>query len=167
MLLISLVVIATANALGANAQIVVAHFMTQNAFSYSEGDWTNDINTAKATGIDGFGVLLTAEGLHPAFDDYAVHRTFRVSKLIKDLHSSGSKVRSSTIRLTTLLFLHALFITTLASAIPSLGITGNSDNNADVPEASSVLDIMVHLPVLRPSPLIDAVPGKGGVLGPM
>ncbi|KAJ7456072.1 glycoside hydrolase family 71 protein [Mycena latifolia] len=69
MLLVSLgvVVIATANALGANAQIVVAHFMAQNAFSYSEGDWTNDINTAKATGIDGFA-------LNVALPDYELDR---------------------------------------------------------------------------------------------
>lgn len=57
MLAVSLIaaVIAATNTLSANAQIVVAHFMAQNAFSYSQQDWTNDINTAKATGLDGFG----------------------------------------------------------------------------------------------------------------
>ncbi|KAJ6595021.1 glycoside hydrolase family 71 protein [Mycena vulgaris] len=47
--------------------IVVAHFMAQNAFSYSQADWTNDINTAKATGIDGFA-------LNVALPDYEVDR---------------------------------------------------------------------------------------------
>jgi hypothetical protein len=51
------VLLTSIHALSANAQIVVAHFMAQNAFSYSQADWTNDINTAKATGIDGFGEL--------------------------------------------------------------------------------------------------------------
>ncbi|KAJ7056835.1 glycoside hydrolase family 71 protein [Mycena amicta] len=49
----------------ATAQIVVAHFMAQNAFSYSQNDWANDINTAKATGIDGFA-------LNIALTDYEV-----------------------------------------------------------------------------------------------
>ncbi|KAJ7844930.1 glycoside hydrolase family 71 protein [Mycena olivaceomarginata] len=39
--------------------------MAQNAFSYSRGDWANDINTAKATGIDGFA-------LNIALPDYEV-----------------------------------------------------------------------------------------------
>jgi hypothetical protein len=56
------VVIAATHTLSANAQIVVAHFMAQNAFSYSQSDWTNDINTAKATGIDGFGADFLASG---------------------------------------------------------------------------------------------------------
>jgi hypothetical protein len=58
------VVIAATHTLSANAQIVVAHFMAQNAFSYSQSDWTNDINTAKATGIDGFGAdFLASEAI--------------------------------------------------------------------------------------------------------
>ncbi|KAJ7926937.1 glycoside hydrolase family 71 protein [Mycena leptocephala] len=61
------VVIAATHTLSANAQIVVAHFMAQNAFSYSQSDWTNDINTAKATGIDGFA-------LNIALADYEVDR---------------------------------------------------------------------------------------------
>jgi len=61
------VVIAATNTLSANAQIVVAHFMAQNAFSYSQDDWTNDINTAKATGLDGFA-------LNIALPDYEVDR---------------------------------------------------------------------------------------------
>ncbi|KAF7341480.1 hypothetical protein MVEN_01885300 [Mycena venus] len=69
MLTLSLIaaVIAATNTLSANAQIVVAHFMAQNAFSYSQQDWTNDINTAKATGIDGFA-------LNIALPDYEVDR---------------------------------------------------------------------------------------------
>ncbi|KAJ7890998.1 glycoside hydrolase family 71 protein [Mycena olivaceomarginata] len=69
MLAVSLIaaVIAATNTLSANAQIVVAHFMAQNAFSYSQQDWTNDINTAKATGLDGFA-------LNIALPDYEVDR---------------------------------------------------------------------------------------------
>ncbi|KAJ7662440.1 glycoside hydrolase family 71 protein [Mycena rosella] len=67
MLLASLMVVLAANALSASAQIVVAHFITQNAYSYSQGDWTNDINTAKATGIDGFA-------LNVALPDYELDR---------------------------------------------------------------------------------------------
>jgi glucan endo-1,3-alpha-glucosidase len=77
------VVIAATHTLSANAQIVVAHFMAQNAFSYSQSDWTNDINTAKATGIDGFGadflaseaILMTRTiALNIALADYEVDR---------------------------------------------------------------------------------------------
>jgi glucan endo-1,3-alpha-glucosidase len=53
--LVATVLTATHAVLTVNAQIVVAHFMAQNAFSYSQSDWTNDINTAKSIGIDGFG----------------------------------------------------------------------------------------------------------------
>ncbi|KAJ7511133.1 glycoside hydrolase family 71 protein [Mycena galericulata] len=60
-------VIATTNALSASAQIVVAHFMAQNAYSYSQSDWTNDITTAKGIGIDGFA-------LNIAMTDYEVDR---------------------------------------------------------------------------------------------
>ncbi|KAJ7190770.1 glycoside hydrolase family 71 protein [Mycena pura] len=59
--------VAAANTLLARASIVVAHFMAQNAFSYSQSDWANDINTAKATGIDGFA-------LNIALTDYEVDR---------------------------------------------------------------------------------------------
>ncbi|KAF7318311.1 hypothetical protein HMN09_00339900 [Mycena chlorophos] len=55
------------NALAASAQIVVAHFMAQNAYSYSQSDWQNDMTTAKNIGIDGF-VLNTAAA------DYEVDR---------------------------------------------------------------------------------------------
>jgi hypothetical protein len=65
-------VIATTNALSANAQIVVAHFMAQNAFSYSPGDWANDINTAKATGIDGFGELYSLNLTYSMIDTNSV-----------------------------------------------------------------------------------------------
>ncbi|KAF7378461.1 hypothetical protein MSAN_00273200 [Mycena sanguinolenta] len=61
------VVIAASHVLSTNAQIVIAHFMAQNAFSYSQGDWANDINTAKATGLDGFA-------LNIALPDYEVDR---------------------------------------------------------------------------------------------
>ncbi|KAJ6522342.1 hypothetical protein DFH09DRAFT_1330625 [Mycena vulgaris] len=56
MLAVSLIaaVIAAANILSANAQIVVAHLMAQKAFLYSQNDWINNINAAKATGIDAF-----------------------------------------------------------------------------------------------------------------
>ncbi|KAJ6465603.1 glycoside hydrolase family 71 protein [Mycena vitilis] len=69
MFLLSLIAagLAATNLLSVNAQIVVAHFMAQNAFSYSQDDWTNDINTAKATGIDGFA-------LNIALADYEVDR---------------------------------------------------------------------------------------------
>ncbi|KAJ6550422.1 glycoside hydrolase family 71 protein [Mycena vulgaris] len=67
MLLFRLAALLATNAISVNAQIVVAHFMAQNAFSYSQADWTNDINTAKATGIDGFA-------LNVALPDYEVDR---------------------------------------------------------------------------------------------
>ncbi|CAE6436506.1 unnamed protein product [Rhizoctonia solani] len=41
---------------GVSAGSVFAHFMAsaQNSYSYSQGDWANDINTAAGIGIDGF-----------------------------------------------------------------------------------------------------------------
>ncbi|KAJ3844649.1 glycoside hydrolase family 71 protein [Lentinula raphanica] len=42
-----------------NAKDVFAHFMVQNSYSYTKGDWAKDINAAKDIGIDGF-VLNTA-----------------------------------------------------------------------------------------------------------
>ncbi|KAJ7266343.1 glycoside hydrolase family 71 protein [Mycena rebaudengoi] len=58
--LVATVLTATHAVLTVNAQIVVAHFMAQNAFSYSQSDWTNDINTAKSIGIDGFALNIAA-----------------------------------------------------------------------------------------------------------
>ncbi|KAJ7730608.1 glycoside hydrolase family 71 protein [Mycena maculata] len=58
-------VIATVKALSTSAQIVVAHFMAQNSYSYDANDWTNDITTAQGIGIDGFA-------LNIAMTDYEV-----------------------------------------------------------------------------------------------
>ncbi|CAE6414787.1 unnamed protein product [Rhizoctonia solani] len=43
---------------GVSAASVFAHFMAQNSYSYSQGDWANDINTAAGIGIDGFALNL-------------------------------------------------------------------------------------------------------------
>ncbi|CUA78426.1 hypothetical protein RSOLAG22IIIB_13134 [Rhizoctonia solani] len=43
---------------GVSAASVFAHFMAQNSYSYSQGDWLNDINTAAGIGIDGFALNL-------------------------------------------------------------------------------------------------------------
>ncbi|KAJ7690527.1 hypothetical protein B0H17DRAFT_1134328 [Mycena rosella] len=64
MLAVSLIVavIAAANILSAKAQIMVAHLLAQNSFLYSQNDWIKNINTAKATGIDGFELNSRNEG---------------------------------------------------------------------------------------------------------
>ncbi|THH00598.1 hypothetical protein EW026_g1960 [Hermanssonia centrifuga] len=50
-----------------SAKYVFAHFMAQNSYSYSQSDWSNDITTAHAIGIDGFALNIAA-------NDYEVDR---------------------------------------------------------------------------------------------
>ncbi|KAF7365193.1 hypothetical protein MVEN_00390900 [Mycena venus] len=40
----------------ANPKLVVAHFMVGNTFPYTLQDWTDDINLATASGLDGFAL---------------------------------------------------------------------------------------------------------------
>ncbi|KAG8748618.1 hypothetical protein FRC10_000009 [Ceratobasidium sp. 414] len=50
---------------GAAAAAVFAHFMAQNSYSYSQGDWANDINTAATTGVDGFALNMAGFDWEP------------------------------------------------------------------------------------------------------
>ncbi|KAL1688607.1 glycoside hydrolase family 71 protein [Schizophyllum commune] len=50
-----------------SAATVVAHFMAQQSYSYSQNDWANDIASAQSIGIEGFA-------LNVAFADYEVDR---------------------------------------------------------------------------------------------
>ncbi len=52
---LTVALVAATGTLAANPKLVVAHFMAQNSYSYSQSDWTNDITTAQGIGIDGFG----------------------------------------------------------------------------------------------------------------
>jgi len=54
-------------ALRVDAAAVFAHFMVQNAFSYTQPDWAADIAVAQAIGIDGFA-------LNTAVDNYEVSK---------------------------------------------------------------------------------------------
>ncbi|KAL1413348.1 hypothetical protein Q8F55_001107 [Vanrija albida] len=46
---------------GGGAKAVYAHFMVGNTYSYTGGDWTSNINAAKAAGLDGFALNLGTE----------------------------------------------------------------------------------------------------------
>ncbi|KAL1705914.1 glycoside hydrolase family 71 protein [Schizophyllum commune] len=50
-----------------SAQTVLAHFMAQESYSYSQDDWAKDISSAQSIGIDGFV-------LNVALSDYEVDR---------------------------------------------------------------------------------------------
>ncbi|KAI5888703.1 glycoside hydrolase family 71 protein [Schizophyllum commune H4-8] len=50
-----------------SAATVIAHFMAQQSYSYSQNDWANDIASAQSIGIEGFA-------LNVAFADYEVDR---------------------------------------------------------------------------------------------
>jgi glucan endo-1,3-alpha-glucosidase len=41
--------------------LVVAHFMVGNTFPYTLQDWTDDINLASASGLDGFALNLGSD----------------------------------------------------------------------------------------------------------
>jgi len=58
-MLASLLVAVAVTARCAAAAAVFAHFMVQNTYSYGVTDWKNEMNIAKQTGIDGFGMFRT------------------------------------------------------------------------------------------------------------
>ncbi|KAI0696170.1 glycoside hydrolase family 71 protein [Cytidiella melzeri] len=62
----------------ATAQLVFAHWMLDEAYSFAQSDWENDMASARSIGIDGFALNMNANDYEASklFDAYAAAATF-------------------------------------------------------------------------------------------
>ncbi|KZP15020.1 glycoside hydrolase family 71 protein [Athelia psychrophila] len=62
------------------AQTVFAHFMVQNSYSYAQSDWTTDMKSAQAIGIDGFALNMGRET--PNYENAKVNDAYAAAEAL-------------------------------------------------------------------------------------